>query len=334
MTTSPPTDRVVSIVELLATKAPMNAAAIADALDLSRSTVGAILTTLQSHNWVQRSHDLTYRLGPAFPHHNARSTNPAALPSGAQDELRALAQRVGCGAALAAVTPTAMTFVAIATPDRPSSTTHDASSSAGHGRAIPGGISSAMNDGRASALDRASTGVGAGHGRIPTGIEVGTRLPLRAPAAAAVVAFSPPDQQRAWLDTADPTQRRELATALTEIQSTGAAVWGIDPTDLGTLDILAEVAGHLAHSPATGPLRRRVLGLLAGLSGYPHTTADLAEDQPLPIAYLAAPVFDADRIPRWELQIGPLHPAVSLSGRDHYRTELLAAATRLSTPPS
>ncbi|MFE1591688.1 helix-turn-helix domain-containing protein [Nocardia sp. NPDC058705] len=289
MTASPPTDRVVSIVELLATEAPMNAAAIADTLTLSRSTVGAILAALQSRNWVQRSHDLTYRLGPAFPHHRTLSAQPDALPPGAEDELRSLAHRVGCGAALAAVTATSMTFVAI------------------------------------EANHRTPTGSG-----IPTGVQVGTRLPLRAPAAAAVIAFSPPDQQRAWLDTADPTQRRELATALTEIQATGLAVWGIDPDDLGTLDVLAEVAGHLAHSPTTGPLRRRVLGLLAGLSGYPHTSADLAEDRPLPIAYLAAPVFDADHTPRWEIQIGPLHPAVSLTNRYRYRTELLTSASRLS----
>ncbi|MFD3702358.1 helix-turn-helix domain-containing protein [Nocardia sp. NPDC058658] len=287
MTASPPTDRVVSIVELLATEAPMNAAAIADGLALSRSTVGAILATLQSRNWVQRSHDLTYRLGPAFPHHQARSAQPDALPPGAQDELRSLAQRVGCGAAMAAVTATSMTFVAIEANHR--------------------------------------TG-----GGLPTGVQVGTRLPLRAPAAAAVIAFSPPDRQHAWLATADPTQRRELTAALTEIQTTGLAVWGIDPDDLGTLDVLAEVAGHLAHSPTTGPLRRRVLGLLAALSGYPHTTADLAEDRPLPIAYLAAPIFDADHTPRWELQIGPLHPAVSRTDRDRYRTELLTSASRLS----
>ncbi|MFC6012157.1 helix-turn-helix domain-containing protein [Nocardia lasii] len=356
MTASPPTDRVVSVVELLAARAPLHAAAIADTLELSRSTVGAILTTLDARSWVQRLPDLTYRLGPAFPHH-VRPANQLAMPPNAQNALRALADRVGCGAALAAVTERSMTFVALAaptrstTPDHPTTavdhnligtaTDHDRTHTDPNRRAHRaatdhGRIPTAAEHGRpatASDHDFPLISTITGHGRIPTGIEVGTRLPLRAPAAAAVIAFSPPQRQRAWLDSADPTQRRELSTALTEIRSTGLAIWGIDPADLATLDVLAEVAGHLAHSPATGPLRRRVLGLLAGLSGYPHTLADLNSDRPLPLAYLAAPVFDHDDIPRWELQIGPLHPAVSPTTRNRYRAELLTTAGILSADP-
>ncbi|WP_280216565.1 helix-turn-helix domain-containing protein [Nocardia neocaledoniensis] len=281
---SPPTERVVAVVELLTrTRTPRTAAAVADALGLSRSTVAAILTTLEERQWVRRGPDLTYRPGPALPGSTAR----ADLPPEAAAELRALADRVGCGAALSVVTPSALTFVALA----------------------------------------------AHNGRVPAGVTVGTRLPLRAPAAASVIAFAGPDRQRAWLDSADPTQRRELTDALIEIRATGVAVWGIDPADLGTLDVLAEVAGHLADSPTTGPLRRRVLGLLAGLSGYPHTVADLDSARDLPVAYLAAPVFDADDLPRWELQLGPLRAAVTRPERDHYRAELLAAARRLTLRP-
>ncbi|MFC4373872.1 helix-turn-helix domain-containing protein [Nocardia halotolerans] len=283
MTASPPTERVVAVVELLAaTRARLTAAAVADELGLSRSTVAAVLATLEARNWVLRGADLTYRLGPGLP---GPAAGPAgALPPGIQDELRDLARRVGCGVALSVVTETTLTFVAVAGQ----------------------------------------------HGRVPAGVEVGTRLPLRAPAAASVVAFAAPPRRRTWLDTADPTQRRELDTALTEIRATGVAVWGIDPDDLGTLDVLTEVAGHLPHSPATGPLRRRVLGLLADLSGYPHTTAELDTDAELPIAYLSAPVFDHDRVPRWELQIGPLRPAVSRPEREHYRREIRTSAHRLS----
>ncbi|MEU4595544.1 helix-turn-helix domain-containing protein [Nocardia sp. NPDC023988] len=278
MTASPPTDRVVSVVELLAAEAPLTAASVADRLALSRSTVAAVLTTLESRGWALRSRDLTYRLGPAFP-----TAHRAAAPAGADAALRELARRVGCGAALAVVSSTSMTFV----------------------------------------------GLAAHHGRVPAGIEVGARVPLRAPAGASVIAFCAPERQRAWLATADPGRRDELTTALAEIRSAGLAVWGIDPADLATLDVLAEVAGHLAHSPASGPLRRRVLGLLGDLSGYPHTAPDLAAAAPLPIAYLAAPVFDRDEVPRWELQIGPLHPAVSRGDRELYRTELLACAQKL-----
>jgi DNA-binding IclR family transcriptional regulator len=61
---SPPTDRVVAVVELLlAAESPLRVSDIADSLQLNRSTCFAILETLQARSWVQRRSDRTYEPG-------------------------------------------------------------------------------------------------------------------------------------------------------------------------------------------------------------------------------------------------------------------------------
>ncbi len=111
---SPPTRRVVSVVELLATHdVSPTSAEIADALGLSRSTVGAILGTLAESGWVRRLPDLGYEPGPALIALGARlygrgqdSGHPAA-------QLSRLSERVGCGAALTSVAGAELIFVAV-----------------------------------------------------------------------------------------------------------------------------------------------------------------------------------------------------------------------------
>lgn len=98
---SPPTQRVVAVVELLAASPdPLTAARIADALGLNRSTTGSILQTLQHHGWVRRRPDLTYRLGPALPRLAARAGDARSGPDELARRLDALADDTGCGVAL------------------------------------------------------------------------------------------------------------------------------------------------------------------------------------------------------------------------------------------
>ncbi|MBF6417663.1 helix-turn-helix domain-containing protein [Nocardia farcinica] len=92
---SPPTQRVVSVVEMLAADGPRTSAQVADALGLSRSTVGAVLQGLHQRAWVRRRADLSYELGPAL-----RRIAGAAMPDPVEAELRALARTVDCGVAL------------------------------------------------------------------------------------------------------------------------------------------------------------------------------------------------------------------------------------------
>ncbi|GAA4056116.1 helix-turn-helix domain-containing protein [Actinomadura miaoliensis] len=110
---SPPTDRAIAVVELLAARRkPVSAAEVADALGLSRSTVGAILGTLADRAWVRRLPDLTYEPGPRLAA-IALTCGRLAAPDGADEAIRGLSERVGCGVALGLVTPNGLTFVAV-----------------------------------------------------------------------------------------------------------------------------------------------------------------------------------------------------------------------------
>jgi DNA-binding IclR family transcriptional regulator len=61
---SPPTDRVVAVVELLlAAESPLRVSDIVESLDISRSTCFAILETLERRNWVERRANRTYEPG-------------------------------------------------------------------------------------------------------------------------------------------------------------------------------------------------------------------------------------------------------------------------------
>lgn len=112
---SPPTQRVVAVVEFLTVRdRPQSAAEIADGLDLSRSTVGAILAALDQQGWVVRLPDLTYRLGPALIAISERARPALPRADVVDDELDRLAQRVGCAVGLSTVHGDQMLVVAVA----------------------------------------------------------------------------------------------------------------------------------------------------------------------------------------------------------------------------
>ncbi|GAB3678603.1 helix-turn-helix domain-containing protein [Saccharopolyspora tripterygii] len=284
---SPPTERVVAVVELLAGREnPLGAAEIADELRLSRSTALAVLTSLAERGWVSRGTDLRYRLGARLIGLTARGASEPAVPPGAEEALRELAEAAGCGVALSAVTATELTFVAVF----------------------------------------------AGEGRIPAGITRDTVVPLRAPAGASAVAFRSEQEQARWLAGADEAHRDRLAEALRLLRSEFVAAWGIGAAAPAQLDVLADVVEHLAEHPAPRELRSRVRSLMTDISGLPYAEADVASEDPLPLSYLVAPIFDATGAPAWELQLGPLRASADRDERNHYITHLRTTAQNLSQP--
>lgn len=111
---SPPTDRVVSVIELLAGRErSCSIAEVADTLGLSRSTVAAILTALDGRGWVRREADLTYRLGPGLIAVGEAARGILGVPAGLDDALAGLAAAVDCGVALSAVGASDLTFLSV-----------------------------------------------------------------------------------------------------------------------------------------------------------------------------------------------------------------------------
>lgn len=111
---SPPTDRVVAVVELLAGQTdPSSVASIAARLDLNRSTATAILQALERAGWAVRQDNRSYTLGPALISvaDAVRETWP--VSGRFTDAIEELAQRAGCGASLASVGSTELTFLCV-----------------------------------------------------------------------------------------------------------------------------------------------------------------------------------------------------------------------------
>lgn len=281
---SPPTRRVVSVLELLAAhEAALSSAEIADTLGLSRSTVGSILATLEESGWVRRRPDLGYEPGPALLVLAGRLRDRLRDRDNLDAQVRRLAERVGCGAALTSIAGPELIFVSVA----------------------------------------------GGPGTIPAGIEAGTRIPLRPPAGAAILAHAGLPAQRSWLQQAPPERRGEFERVLETVRALGYCAWGLDANSLPTLRVLAEVVDHLSDHPAGRGLRERVLTLLSTIGGAAHSRADLDSERELPISYLSVPVVGADERVTMELQIGPLDPAVGPAARAEYVREMRAAARRI-----
>lgn len=111
---SPPTDRVIAIVELLAGRSePISIKEIAAILELSRSTTTLIMTSLERAGWVARQVDRRYVLGSGLigVTDAVRHVFPALADERALD---GLAERAGCGVALALIGAMEATFVGIA----------------------------------------------------------------------------------------------------------------------------------------------------------------------------------------------------------------------------
>ncbi|MGI5217366.1 helix-turn-helix domain-containing protein [Nocardia sp. CA-290969] len=108
---SPPTRRVVAVVELLReSPRARTVSEIADALSLARATVTAVLAELSVAQWVVRDASRAYRLGPALTRLTTAETPGTDAAVGA--ELAALAEAAGCGATLSRIAGDRLTLVA------------------------------------------------------------------------------------------------------------------------------------------------------------------------------------------------------------------------------
>src|SRR5439155_22771039 len=93
---SPPTDRVVAVLEYLAARPRESASAVARTLGLNGSTCAVLLASLERAQWVERARDKTYRLGAGLL--SVVDAMRARFPLlGAGDSLlRRLSEALGC----------------------------------------------------------------------------------------------------------------------------------------------------------------------------------------------------------------------------------------------
>jgi DNA-binding IclR family transcriptional regulator len=98
---SPPTDRVVSVLNLLAHEhAGLSASAIARRVNVTSSTCATLLLALESADYVERHPDKTYRLGPGMLPLAQALHSRFPLLGAAHEELGALCAELECGATL------------------------------------------------------------------------------------------------------------------------------------------------------------------------------------------------------------------------------------------
>ncbi|WP_327115358.1 MarR family transcriptional regulator [Nocardia sp. NBC_01730] len=210
-----------------------------------------------------------------------------------------------------------------------------------HGAALPHGVGDIL------AALAARTGYGAtfsriepdrltvldvrhGVDRVVPGIPVGHRIPLQFPAGASVMPWRSASEQNTWLGTAVGADRRITGSLLTLVRDRGVAVFRPRADDAGLVDLLADLLGAVGSELLQPHLRARALRQLAALTSRPFSRAELDSDDPLPLSYLAAPVFDATGIAAYEIQLGPLRVATTKSERAEFISAVLAAARDLT----
>lgn len=111
---SPPTDRVVAIVGLLAAQSqPSSVASIASRLELNRATVTSILLALEQAGWVARRSDRKYTLGPGLIGVADTVRRLWPLSTESTHLIEQMAERAGCGAGLALVGTSELSFLTL-----------------------------------------------------------------------------------------------------------------------------------------------------------------------------------------------------------------------------
>lgn len=165
--------------------------------------------------------------------------------------------------------------------------------------------------------------------RIVPGLAVGQSIPLAYPAGAAVMPWRGEPERRAWLATANGPARRGAPALLRFVTTHGCAIFRPASDDAGLVEVLAELLGAVGGEVVQPELRARVLRQLVRLTARPYREADLADEQPLPVSYLSAPVL-ADTGAPYEVQIGPLRSTVGQAERGEYIDTIRAGAAALS----
>jgi DNA-binding IclR family transcriptional regulator len=120
MSTSPPTDRVIAIVELLlATEDGAAVSEISERLGLNRATCAAVLGALEHHGWVTRGADRSYRVGAGLLPVAGAILTRVPIADSARELLWQLSDATGLATSLSRVAADHTSVIASYGRDRP-----------------------------------------------------------------------------------------------------------------------------------------------------------------------------------------------------------------------
>jgi DNA-binding IclR family transcriptional regulator len=284
---SPPTDRVVEVVELLLeADGPLRISDIVDRLRINRATCSAILEALELRGWVERLSDRSYQPGAGLiPVANAVRSRLPILQSAEPVMTRLFEELRVEGVAL-----------------------------------------SLIDGGRWARVARVGS---------PTAVDAGPmfKMPFIPPFGAVVAAFAPEREQRAWLDlVSDQAVRQHLRRLLETVRQQGVAVWRFDAHTQFISDAI--FAAHSAViSKLTSPdsdSGNRLSSLLHELARLGYLAPELQSKRSFAVAYLEAPIFDADGRTCYELEVHVLRDAVTKAELTDIVARIRVAAAELT----
>jgi DNA-binding IclR family transcriptional regulator len=284
---SPPTQRVIGVLELLASDedAAHTVSTVSKRLGLNRATCAAILTTLAAAGWADRLTNGQYLLGAEMAPVADAVLDRLPVLRHARHELASLVDDLGYPCTLTRADRAHLTVVAR------------------HG-------------------DR---------GRLPPGVTVGSRFPLEPPYGAVIMAWRPEAERNAWLAAAPggPSEAEHLRQFIDTIEDRGYGVWRLDESNRTVFEAMLCLVSTLGAQSQRPDVRKQVTRVLGALGHHGYTAGEL-DASTLAVTYVVAPVFDREGIPRYEIELAVLDPAVTHERLEHIGDRLLVAARRLT----
>lgn len=282
MSASPPTSRVIAILEALAgAEGSVASATLARSLGLSTSTVSLILATLSEARYVERLPDRSYRLGFGLMRLLESLQGRFPILGVANDELAQLSATLGCGASLT--------------------------------RLGPDGLEVVLAMGSSEQL----------------GIRPGVRMPSDPPADTFTMAWRPPGEVERWLSQVPPATRETYRKGLVQVRSLGFAVYGIRADTSSMVGQLRSLLDSIQTEHDTDRLHDRLDQLAAFIGSRIYTAAELATGQRKDVSHVVAPVFAADRQPRYLISLHLMRQSVPAEELSSHVEALLKSARTL-----
>lgn len=268
---SPPTDRVVGVLNLLASAdRPLSAAEMGRRLGITPSTCSSLLGALAMSDYVERASDRTYRLGPGLlPLAEAVEERFPLLGRG-RDELRRLAADVNCGITLTRILDDHLRVVSAV-----------------------------------SAESLAPLGVTAGD-EFPLTAPYGAIAMAWYPDEQLDRWLE--GWPTAMASPADQAHERQVMAG---IRDTGIGVWSLESYAVPLVSRIRSIIGRLADDSTSEQLRMDLTELFAVFGRRGYTRQELLNQPSFSIGYALAAVFGPDRRPRYQIDLHVLRRSVT-----------------------